>query len=585
MKNWTREGREGRPPIYWYHGVPSTIDLEGIPVKQKGKTFYVISAAASELDRLCTVPVVPYSTPNSDVATDATTHYISRWQRELDPSRSIEIARFFADPGNLIVNAAVIGLPRSATFFVGSSGRAVCRIPVSWPTRRCPLCNWTSPTEHPHSRDLFDACPDPECSWEGRPGRLIDGQHRIRGCAASPPPRCDEPLVTTVLVEDQFNTSDEAKIFTEITTSAVDLDPLHKFFLLYKFGLRGFVGDKDADFRPSPPSPGAANTLGLRNRRAYEIACDLVRSNESRWFDRISMFPGPTGHSRRGDLVEVDVLVEFLESWLASGPLTDPTQSDGMAPTGLAAAWMRDYLEATLAVWPSGGGTPPGASTTFWFEGRGKQGVLQMRGIFEVFLSLFSTITRRLLSHGIEPDKTRYLDELRFIEKINWDDSGWTDLAAPDMNKDLLRRVLDHLYAQAPFPVGAARVSDDVNDWMHRPPDHVTFTEVPPKTSPFATASLASPLTFSWCSRSPFASGAVPKPVNAYIEADLLFVQNKADGKPNTLGRVRTKKTKWVIDSPPAGLDAAPGANPVQVLVIYKNRVGETTDSFTQSAV
>jgi hypothetical protein len=588
MSSWTREDRENKSPIYWYSSPPGAITLEGIQVKQKGRTFYIIASPASQLDRLCSVPLIPYESSNAQVATDATTAFVSRWQREMDGERCKDIASFFADPGNFIVNTALIGLPRTATFFASSGLRSNCTIQVNWIKRQCPNCQWLPPAGHPHHGQFFDACP--KCSWDGRPCHIIDGQHRIRGCAAAPPPSCDENLVASVLVEDQFAQSDEAKIFTEITTSAIDLDPLHKVYLLYKFGLRALAVRKlrDADFRKTTPEPGKLNSLGLRNRRAYEIVCDLVTDPGSRWSDRVSMFPGPPMHPRRGDVIDADTLVWFLERWLAEdGPLANPQKPDGMASKSEAADALRAYLESCLATWPAGVGTPPGTSSTFWYDGRGKPGPgkFQLRGIFEVFLYLFETTTRRILTHGGSLSRSSYDEELRYVETIDWDDDCWYGLSAPDVHKEILRGVLDHLYSQAPAQVGASRVPIKVNDWMKERPDSISITAQLAANAPFATVTETSPLTFAWASSSPFSNGPIPKPVNARREATILLEQEQSDGRIAVLDKFETKTSKCTIEEPPPGMDSSPSAAPIRISITYTNRNGSTTFSFEHRAV
>lgn len=554
-------------------------------VQQKGRVFYLVSASAVDLDRLCSVPVIRYETPNSEVAQDALAAYITRWQRELDVDRIREIAKFFSAPNNLLVNSALIGVKNNVVFHTNAAQRSVATIPVNWIRKQCPVCQWTPPDTHPHRGEAFDACS--ECTWDGRPGQIIDGQHRVRGCAAAGSAHWSERLVASVLVEGQFSSMEEAKIFTEITTSAVDLHELHKIYLLFKFGLRSAeVGAlKDADFRPGLPAGGAPNTLGTRHRRGYEVACNLVSTNGSRWFDRISMFPGPNGRARKGDVVDADVLVSFCESWLRTGPLVDASQADAMVPSKVAADRLRDFLEATLATWPAGVGTPLGGSSSFWNDGRAKIGWLQLRGIFEVFLSVFEITSRRLQSHGVPPSAASYREELSYIEPINWDDPAWHELAAPDKNKYLLRRILEHLYSNAPFPVGGARAPTRLNSWIREKPDGVQFTVQPPAASPVATVSAASPLKFSWDSTSPFSPGRVPKPVNAYDTAVILIEQDQRGGKTEILDQAETILTTYSLISPPDSLDSSPGAAPVRITVSYSNPNGTTTASLTHPAV
>lgn len=587
MPAWVREDREEKCPIYWYKTPPGPIRLEGMQVRQKNRTFFVVTASAVDLDRLCAVPVIRYETTNSAVAQDAVAPWVTRWQRELDSTRIEQIAQFFANPSNLLVNAALVGLPNTIAFRTNNEMRTSVSIPVNWPKKKCPVCGWTAAPDHPHFDEWFDACPDADCSWEGRPGQIIDGQHRIRGCAAAGDPIWNEILVASVLVDGDFTPMEEAKIFTEITTSAVDLHTLHKIYLLYKFGLRSTdIGAlPDADFRKAPIQIGVTTPLGMRNRRAYEITCDLVSDNSSRLFDRISMFPGPGGRGRKGDLIDADVMVYFLEQWLRNGPLDDQGLADKMLPAKDAAHCLRAFAEAALATWPTGVGTPMGTSSSFWYDGRQRNGWLQLRGLFEVFLSVFAVTTRRIRSHAASPTLAEYLQELSYIEVINWDDSSWHDLGDPDKNKFLLERVLDHLYQQAPFPVAGARVPARVNAWIHEKPDPISFTVQPPLNRPVATASEASPLKFSWDSTSPFAAGRVPKPVNAYDKAAIIIEQDQKGGKTEVLDQFETIKTSYSVSSPPSGLDTLPGAAPVRLTVKYTNLNGSTSATFILPAV
>ena len=578
-----REIAQGRP-VYWYQGPPPPIQLDGMVVHQRGRMFCVMAAPAVDIDRLCRVPTIPYSAANSEIAAEAQAATALRWQRELDLDRVAEIGEFFARADSFLVNAAAVGLPSTVAMRV-EGNHASCEIACTWPVRECPDCGFSPGDDHPHVGWSFDCCP--RCGWDGRPGQIIDGQHRIRGCAGAPSPHNQETLVTAVLVDGVFSSADKAKVFTEITTSAVDLDALHKIFLLYKFGLRGLrIGDLgDADFRRLPPAPPSRNNLAMRNRRAYDMVCDLTSQDNSRWFERISMLPAEGGRQRRGDVMDSDTLVLYAEGWLAQDDiLFDASQPDGMVDAATGSQYLRDFLEAALAVWPQGVGTPSGTSSWFWNNDRSQNGVLQLRGIFEVFLALFENSTRRILDNFGAPSLQAYKEEFSYLEHIRWDDAAWWGLATPDKNKDMLTRILLHAYQAAPYPIGTARVGSWVNTWIKQPPDPFEFKTLPSPTTTFVAASRTTPIRFEWHANSPFVPQKLPKPVNAEDTATILIEQQQG-ARRELLLQGETSQSVFLVDRPVPRLDTSPGSAMVTVTVVYKKGNDLTSKSFTHPAI
>jgi hypothetical protein len=390
-------------------------------------------------------------------------------------------------------------------------------------------------------------------------------------------------MVTTVLTEDQFSTGDMAKIFTEITTSAVDLDDLHKICLLYKFRLRArHIGQlSDADFRIVPPTPPARNNLGLRNRRAYEIVSHLCNLANSRWTDRITMLPPGSGRVRRGDVIDADRALSYIEGWLRDGSvLADVRQPDGMVPTNVAVQYLQDYLEAALAVWPQGVGTPPNSSSWFWNQGRGANGVLEQRGIFEVFVQMFAVVTGRLLAIFAPPSRQTYKEQFKYIENVDWSDPAWYDLGTPDKNKNMLVRILTQIYANAPNPPGPQRLQPWINSWIKGQPDPIQFIATPSTTLPLANASPTTPLKFKWESTSGITGARTSKPVNAYDGASIIITQVNA-GRQEVLLQDETDSNEYELNSPPPSLYTGPGAANVEFTVTYTK--GNLTRSLSHS--
>jgi hypothetical protein len=563
-----REIVSGRP-VFWYNASPPPIILEGFPIVQKGRTFYVVKARALDLDRLCRVPVLPYDQDNSDIAAWILSAQADQWQRGLDGGRVDIIADFFRSAANFLVNSATISVPVPPTRIAVSQGSATLTVPVTWAVTRCPACGFVPPTGGPRAGWQFDACP--QCDWEGRPGEIVDGQHRIRGATTAGNPHWGEQIVATVLTADQFATGDMAKIFTEITTSAVDLHELHKLCLLYKFRLRarniGQLGD--ADFRIVPPTPPARNNLGLRNRRAYEVVSHLCSLRNSRWHDRVTMLPPGSGRVRRGDVIDADRMVSYVEVWFRDGNiLSDVRQPDGMLPVNVAVQYLQDFLEAGLSVWPQGTGTPSGSSTWFWNLSRAANGVLQQRGIFEVFLQLFPVLTKRIASIFAQPDRQTYKEQFLYVENVDWNDPAWYDLGTPDKNKNMLLRILAHIYDNAPNPVGPNRLQPWVNSWIKGQPDLVQFVATPASSLPVANASSATPLKFKWESVSGITGARLPKPINAYEVASILVTQVNA-GRQEVLLQDTTGGDDYVLDAPPQGLNTGQRASNVEFTIVY----------------
>lgn len=568
----TREMSDGKP-IYWYSGPPAAVAIKGLEVAQKGKTFYLSKAAAVDWDRISRVPVIPYDQDNAQIASWVLSAVSDKWQRTLDPQRIKDIDMFFRRGRNFIVNSTVVAIPVASTQISKIGDVAELKVDVTWAVKKCPnpACGFSPAKGEPHYSDAFDACP--ECEWDGRPAVIVDGQHRIRGTALGGPASWGEPLVATVLLDNQFSPADMARIFTEITTSAVDLDDLHKIFLLYRFQLRAprAIGQvTDPDFTALPPAPPQKNTTGMRNRRAYEVVCLLTSDPTSRWHDRVTMLPTESGAQRRGDVINADRALAYVEEWLRQGEvLSDPKQVDGMFPVAQCVQYLQDYLEGVLSVWPKGGGTPIGNSTWWWKVQRASNGVLEQRGIFEVFVQLFPVVLERLQKLHVAVNKANFRDQFNLLEEIDWTDPAWAELGTPDKNKNMLLGVLTHLIDVSPNPPGKTRIKPWINSWIKGQPDRFAFTKIPPPASQLRSASKKAPLRFEWESKSPISGKPIPRPINAYETASITLTQVQS-GRPVTIDEWTVVDSNILeITEVPPDLDKSPRAAVVTITVAY----------------
>ena len=409
MPTVREERNNGEGPIYYYDpalpGIPEIV-LNGFRFTQKMKNMDVVYGSAHDLDRLCQVPYIDNDLTNEDVSATLAAGGVDRWQRKSNSDRINAISEFWDDANdNYMANAAVISLPDEPNYTVQNHHGVVgYNIQVDWAQDQCPDCGWAPAAGSPRFGWQFDACA--QCSWCGRPGQIIDGQHRIRGCAKSVGQR-DEPLITTLLhptMVGGFVPAQQAKIFTEITTGAKPLDSHHQIALLRLFRLKSrnkIVRLANPDFRIVPPAaPPALNTLGDRNNRAYEVALDLNNSalptapwnNANGRLTMIKLSGGRDGRARMGDVLEVDYFISKVAQWLAAGgPLVDLAQGDGMMTRNGCRDALSNYFQAVIATWP---GAP------HWNPGRGANGYLQQRGIFEVLFDLFFVIATRMKGNG-----------------------------------------------------------------------------------------------------------------------------------------------------------------------------------------
>ncbi len=482
--------KEGFGRYTWFSKQrPGDLVLTGIRVKQKGRVFYVMTASARDLDILCRVPVLNPDLPNSQLAQMALAPNVDQWQRPLDHDRIEDISRFFEKKDNFFANAVLISLPQRYFSDVESeTGVVQIQIPVTWMKQKCPLCG------HQQMGYFFDRCPNHDCQEhkeEMAPGIIIDGQHRIRGtqgthCVTYP----NEKLVVVVLPDNEFAPQFQAKLFTEITTSAVELDDLQKIFLLYKFKMRApKVAQFEADFTDS-------TDLGRRNRRAYEKSCHLCQWRKSKWCDRITILRRRT---RRADYIEATTFVPILETWLRpNGVFYDYSQPDKMKSTTDACKELVDYLKAVEDTWQG---------SKYWGT-RQRLGALEDKGTLWVILRLFETVAKRIDKRGAQRSLDEFKRELKYFSGIQWGPE-WQDMRAPERKRNLLLRILRGKLESAPPANDPAFGPDTQLDaYIRNKPDAFDWIGSTKKLGGKSISKQRLPLIFEW-----------GQPLNAYNTA------------------------------------------------------------------
>ncbi|MFW9889608.1 MAG: hypothetical protein ACFFER_15575, partial [Candidatus Thorarchaeota archaeon] len=526
---------------------PPDIRLVGFRVHQKDKDFYVVKGSAQDIDRLCRVPWIDFDQSNLKHAEKAISPTeVSEWQRPLDLDRVDGISRFFQDYRNYLVNAVVISIPANlyekAEF---DSGHCELMIKsTQWMKTECPLCGYKDAKEIGEERIYrwFDRCPNHGCDdhkKDVRLGLIIDGQHRVRGtqgryCAET---HKKEQMVATLLPEDQFPPTSQAKTFTEITTTAEGLETSHKIYLLYKFALAAprlqmgvplFTSwSQPMDFRQD-------GEVGPRNRRAYQIACRLCMGS-SPWKDMISILK-----SKRGDYIEIEFLAGLISSWMENGrvladysPPRIPTFPENPVQE------LENYLRAVKDTWSSVWSSNP----------RSRSSILQRRGIFYVILLLFEEIANRITQSGEQRSLQQFKRELEAIKSVDWG-VKWAELETPDKNRRLLLDFLLHKI-ETGNPI-------DLNLGIEEDPDDFRFSR---KTVRLRDKSLSAelPISLEW-----------ERPFHAYRKAAIHVFQG--DSTLHDSSTSKTEKTLTRADI--TGLDTSTSAEIVKIRITYSNKHG-----------
>lgn len=529
---------------------PPDITLKGVQVDQKGKRFFIAKGTARDFDRLSKVPRIDFDKSNTDLALQAQSpEAIKEWQRPLNRDRMVSISKFFQDDLNFIVNAVIVSLPKrydhSEHISTISEDLTEVKIPCDWMVQECPECEWEikEGSGDDLQRKWFDRCPNHDCdrhTRDPRPALILDGQHRIRGTQGphSSSDVREEQIVGTILLESEFPLKKQAEIFTQITTTAEDLDTPHKIYLLYQFGLAAPRLKLSAPF--AEPGSVAADfrqgtELGARNRRAYEIACRLC-TKDGPWNDMISILD-----RSRGDYIDIDTIVPLLSVWMQNGrvfenysPLNLPTLPDDPIDQ------LDQYLRAIEKTWPKAWSSKP----------RHKSGALQGRGIFYVNLLLFESICEELDKAGKQRTEKHFKEILEPLDHITWDQS-WTALDSPDKNKQLLLGLLRHKVREG--------TPTDLNAVVKSPPSSFDWSGSTKKLSG-DSFSKALPLALSW-----------ERPYNAWRKAEVEISQ----GNRVLLSKDVAETNIEIDDGDLAGdVDTSSGAPPVEIKLTYSNNNG-----------
>ena len=481
-------------PVYLYEDPTNyPIYLSGIYVDQKGiGRIRSISSTPADIDRLTQTPLL-HAESNLDYANLHDGGNITQYQRNLNMENVGRIKQWWGDGGSISANPSLVWLPAGSVPARAFDNRetAVCHgvcSPSAWAILECPDCGATSSQYGQQYNDLFfDHCR--ECGWNGRPGRIIDGQHRIRGMAdrTLANQEYDEKILVSLMINMPPLAVDEmsaARMFIEINAGGQELDDKHKDYLATHFGILHYSEQKD--------------------RSAYSIARDLNRpgrtgafrewSNDSAHIPkrgRVTMMPNtpqsdflPAGQMKKFISEIVDRQYEVID---AAGNLVEDTVYDWPNnPTTLEPTIREElaiYLRAITEQWPGAGGIPRSAPK--WHSNRTERGDLQIGGVIRTLLNLMPIILRRIDVNGDNRDLAHMEAELSLISNISWAGAWLTNLrGGAGISK--VSSVLKRLLVAAPYTGAVAAPHwPNIATWYNGPHDPFSIDSFNSTTASF----------------------------------------------------------------------------------------------------
>ena len=325
-----------------------------IKISQSNFVFYVGVADAIEIDKISAVPEIKMAgkkQKSGDLYPAAVAERIldrskekDEWQRKVDSERVNNIAQFIKAKNNIIANSPMLYIHSKKLdhkLVDNEDGTAYLDADWEWLKKNGGgYCDHDSDGEF-KSLDDFAENSVPS-NFQGkkdlRPIWIIDGQHRVRGIAASK----KNIKIPIILIprKQQNNTVDEslskvAKLFTEINTLQVQLDPLHELFLLHRFyihhalkpekdfqhwkifsKLNGQIEEKYEDARA--------------NHLSYDMAARLTKEKESPLKDLIKFLPQIGSKSSLFKvLIDADKWLKYTRHWFKNnGPYSSKSLID-----------------------------------------------------------------------------------------------------------------------------------------------------------------------------------------------------------------------------------------------------------------
>jgi hypothetical protein len=521
------EENPSKNTVIYYYDAPGddndAIIFNGLLMKQKDTWLSLGSISGRETVRLCRVPEMEFLRDPSETVEQALDENMEKYQRPTDRMRRDQIRTFFGQNENYLVNSSIIWLPsmgESLDNLDGQTGKKETwdyhNVPGNLPvedqkthpnakgikTYRIQTEAY-SPTSDPRNIILqtlceepkiddngdpiteedgtpatcsfehnagywFDVCPSPECTWNGRPGHLIDGQHRSRGVAASANP--DERIPINVMEGDSFDENQRSKIFSEVNNNGEKLKDLHRLNLAYRTDSAVNVASWSYNFDE------------ITQKRSYQVAAKLTSgSPHTIMKERIHLLPPSPGRpARRGKMLSVDQFVRwsatsdanYSSNWFnPNGPWRKITNPALKLSANNAALSLSNFYRALSARFP----------TPLWENATSQNGHLQQKWIVQPVFKMYPLVVSKIRgTHAVDvptiPQFTEVLDYLQNISFLpgNWKNfnSGVTVSGQPGLNHRA--KILRALVGD--FASGMAEIPDSINKWIGMAPRFENLT-------------------------------------------------------------------------------------------------------------
>ena len=200
--------------------------MEIIALKQtitSGGRLYPIYIAFIEANKVLEISIVPNfqeEDTEESLAANLRNTPVRKWQRPLNTVKQTKIINTFNDSGEFMPNPVLLSQNPYGNLRIEPRPKVIGgQISELWTI------------EIPDNQQVL---------W------IIDGQHRINGLGHQ---TCRQnmnhvPVVLLINEADRYSPTDFAKIFAQVTTTATELDSLHKEWMEYAFSMSNYTSDQ-----------------------------------------------------------------------------------------------------------------------------------------------------------------------------------------------------------------------------------------------------------------------------------------------------------------------------------------------------
>ena len=393
-------------------GTKTILNLLFIGFEQKGKNIYSGTTLAETAYKLGKVPRMNFTNDPSSAAAEALDLTLTQYQRPLASTRRRDISSWFDSAGiNHLATSPLLWLPELKTpateaelaqfledgygciyeiqgLVDGIGTVKKIAIPVieaaAAPAdsacirvrRTCDDGGAHPPYTAPNN-EWFDYCET--CGWNGKPGEIIDGQHRISGTALAVN-QSTEPIPINVVLGSDFNSALKSKLVTGVSVESTPLNDLHQIKL--KVRARPINDHEKMPFRSEP-----------QRVVLYEACVLLTQSGILQ--DRVMILPNSKGTRTRGAMATSTQMIDwFCMSSLLSE--YEALNGAGSATPAILSDVIKNWFQAvSTSNW---GGIP---AVSLWSTSRRPVGVINTAVHTEVFSRLLAPSIRQLAVAGV----------------------------------------------------------------------------------------------------------------------------------------------------------------------------------------